>query len=116
MSQQTDKLAEIATQLKEDGFPVSAAICKSSASRMAAMEEIIVSLQDNIEAKKFIKREHLIIGMPYELQARNINVGIWDGHSFHGIRRKCGEDFIDSEFHHDLDDRCGTARATRVLS
>jgi len=115
-STQVKALLDAADEMEKNGFPVSAAICKSSAKRMGSMEELIVSLKDNVEAKEFIPRELLLIGMPYELQSRNIRVGIWDGHEFHGIREKFGSKFIDSEIHHDLDERHGTAKATRILS
>ena len=59
--------------------------------------------------------EQLVVGLPYELKARNIRYGIWDGREFHGIRRKFGQEFMDSEIHYDLDDRYGTALAVRVL-
>ena len=57
----------------------------------------------------------LTIGCAYALEARNIGVGIWDGHDFHGIRYKMGDLFMDAETHWDLDDRHGTAKALRKL-
>lgn len=116
MSQQTDALLRAGRELQENGFPVSAAICTNSARRMIAMEELIVSLKNNIEKQEFIPLDQLVIGTAYELQSRNLRVGIWDGDAFHGIRYKLGQQFIDSEIHHDLDSRHGTAQATRILS
>jgi hypothetical protein len=59
--------------------------------------------------------EELEIGYAYELEARNIFIGIWDGKEFHGIRTKFGNKFMDSEIHYDLDDHYGTAKAIRKL-
>ena len=59
-----------------------------------------------------IPLEELEIGAAYELGARNIRVGIWDGREFHGIRTKFRDRFMDSEIHWDLD---GTAVALRRL-
>jgi len=67
------------------------------------------------EAREYIPMRRLLIGQPYSLAARNLGIGIWDGREFHGIRYKMGELFMDSELHHDLDDKYGTARAIRKL-
>lgn len=58
----------------------------------------------------------LEIGAAYELDARNIRIGIWDGKQFHGIRRKFHDEFMDSEIHYDLDSRYGTAQAVKKLT
>lgn len=58
----------------------------------------------------------LEVGEAYELHARNISRGVWDGRAFHGIRRKFGGAFMDNEIHYDLDDRYGTAVAIRKLT
>lgn len=63
----------------------------------------------------FIEMKDLVVGKAYELEARNINVGIWDGKEFHGIRHKFGRRFIDAEIHWDLCTHYGTAQATREL-
>ena len=62
-----------------------------------------------------IPLNELEIGAAYELEARNVHVGIWDGKEFHGIRYKFGDQFMDSEIHYDLDDHYGTAKAIRKL-
>lgn len=56
------------------------------------------------------------VGAAYELHSRNLSVGIWDGMAFHGIRRKFDSEFLDSEIHHALCDRHGTAVAIRRLT
>lgn len=63
-----------------------------------------------------IPLEELEVGAAYELEARNIHIGIWDGKEFYGIRYKFGDRFIDSEIHYDLDDHYGTAKAIRKLA
>ena len=65
--------------------------------------------------KGMIELKDLVIGRAYELEARNLRIGIWDGREFHGIRHKFGNKFIDGEIHWDLDDFCGTAKAVREL-
>jgi hypothetical protein len=62
-----------------------------------------------------IKLEELEVGEAYELVARNIRIGIWDGKEFHGIRHKFGGTFMDTELHWDLDKYFGTAKAIRKL-
>jgi hypothetical protein len=62
-----------------------------------------------------IPLEELEVGAAYELEARNIHIGIWDGKEFHGIRYKFGDRFMDSEIHYDLDDHHGTAQAIAKL-
>ena len=57
----------------------------------------------------------LEVGAAYELESRNLSVGIWDGKEFHGIRTKFGSQFMDSEIHWDLDTRYGTAQAVKRL-
>lgn len=59
----------------------------------------------------YIPLADLEIGEAYLIEARNINIGVWDGRKFHGIRAKFGQRFIDSEIHWDLDPRNGTAKA-----
>jgi len=116
MSQQTDRLVEVATELSKNGFPVSAAICNASATRMDAMESLILDLRDHIEDTTSVEFKDLEIGKCYELESRNLRQGVWDGSKFHGIRYKLGDFFMDSEIHYDLDDRHGTAKAIRVLT
>ena len=62
-----------------------------------------------------IELKDLVIGRAYELDARNIPIGIWDGEKFHGIRYKFGDKFMCAETHWDLDDHYGTAKAIREL-
>ena len=67
------------------------------------------------ERIKYIPLKDLKVGQAYLLNARNIQVGIWDGKEFHGIRHKFGEKFMDAEIHYDLDTRHGTALAIKEL-
>jgi hypothetical protein len=62
-----------------------------------------------------IPKDELQIGRAYELKARNLRIGIWDGKVFHGIRRKFTMTFIDTELHWDDDPPHGTAKAIREL-
>jgi len=64
----------------------------------------------------YIPMRDLVIGHCYVVESRNIRCGIWDGKAFHGIRRKFGDLFMDSEIHYDLDDRHGTARAVKEMT
>jgi hypothetical protein len=68
-----------------------------------------------VDKVKFIPLDELEVGKAYELQARNIHYGIWDGEMFHGIRYKFGKKFMDTEIHWDLCERHGTANAIREL-
>ena len=70
---------------------------------------------EKVAAVSYVPLGKLTIGCAYALEARNIGVGIWDGHDFHGIRYKMGSLFMDAETHWDLDDRHGTAKALRKL-
>lgn len=65
---------------------------------------------------KYIPLEELEVGKAYELESRNLSVGVWDGKEFHGIRTKFGNQFMDSEIHYDLDDHYGTAQAVALLT
>lgn len=69
---------------------------------------------DHLKVK--VPLEELEVGSAYELHARNISIGVWDGREFHGIRYKFGSSFMDSEIHWDLDDHHGTAVAIRKLT
>ena len=60
--------------------------------------------------------EHLQVGHAYKLRARNIDVGIWDGEVFHGIRHKFGQRFMDTEMHYDTCEHHGTACPIRRLT
>lgn len=66
-------------------------------------------------AREPIPLAALELGQAYEVDGRNISIGIWDGRAFHGIRHKFGDYFIDSEIHYDLDDKYGTAQAMKRL-
>jgi hypothetical protein len=63
----------------------------------------------------YIPLDDLEVGCAYELDARNIHIGIWDGSDFHGMRRKFRRHFMDCETHWELDQHHGTARAIRKL-
>jgi hypothetical protein len=62
-----------------------------------------------------IPLEELEIGKCYVLGARNLEIGIWDGRDFHGIREKFGDKYMFAETHWDLDNTHGTAIAIREL-
>lgn len=78
------------------------------------LHETQVSLIDYIMEDKMdhIKIEECIHGALYELDARNVHVGIFDcnDNSFMGIRRKFSQEFLDKEIHYDADDKHGTAK------
>jgi hypothetical protein len=48
-----------------------------------------------------LRREQLVRGRVYEINARNFYMGVWTGTAFLGIREKFGSRFLDSEFHWD---------------
>lgn len=70
---------------------------------------------DKVAEVTYVPLGKLVIGVAYALEARNLGVGIWDGHDFHGIRFKMGDLFMDAETHYDLDPKYGTAKALRKL-
>lgn len=53
----------------------------------------------------------------YQLQSRNLHVGVWDANKggFYGIRFKFGNEFIDFEYNYTLEPPYGTATATKDL-
>ena len=55
-----------------------------------------------------IKIEELEIRGIYEVDARNFEVGIWNGGGFIGIRHKFNSTFLDLEYHWDSDPYFGT--------
>ena len=69
-----------------------------------------------IQKTKSIPLNELIVGEAYQIHARNIKIGIWDGEAFHGIREKFGYKYIDKEIHYDLSEHYGTAIAIKHLT
>ena len=59
--------------------------------------------------------DELIIGAVYLVDARNFNLGIWDGHAFQGLRYKMGDHYMFPEIHWDADDRYGTAKPIKKI-
>ena len=49
-SQCVKDLRKVSEDLANTGFPVSAGVCHHAADRMERMEDLIVSLQDQVEA------------------------------------------------------------------
>ena len=103
-----------------DHMPVApaSAVAAAVAAPNVARDRLPPHQSEAIEGRglpKFIPLDKLVIGQAYELEARNLQRGIWDGKDFHGIRLKFGDLFMDTETHWDLDDRNGTAQALRLL-
>lgn len=64
-----------------------------------------------------INKEDLIVGEAYTLDARNLDIGIWDGRVFNGVRYKFGKYFMDTEYHWDNEDeKFGTAKPIRKMT
>ncbi|MCP5014285.1 MAG: hypothetical protein GY938_03270 [Ketobacter sp.] len=55
-SQCVNDLRRVSEDLGNGGFPVSAAVCKQAADRMERMEDLIVSLKDQVEATENSER------------------------------------------------------------
>lgn len=62
-----------------------------------------------------IEKESLVIGNAYQLEARNLKIGIWTGRDFIGMREKWGEQYIDAERYFTDDRTDGTAKPVREL-
>ena len=56
-SKYVKKLEEAAEVLQQQGFPISAAACKNGATRMEAMEDLIVAMQEQIDGSTTEKWE-----------------------------------------------------------
>lgn len=53
----------------------------------------------------------LVIRDCYRIGSRNLDVGVWNGEAFLGLREKFGSVFVFGEVHWDLSDSFGTAWA-----
>ena len=58
---------------------------------------------------------NLKVGDCYYGLGRNFDYAIWDGKTFHGLRYKFGDHFMDTEEHYDLDPHHGTFQPLRHL-
>lgn len=58
----------------------------------------------------YIPKNDLETGASYVCNARNFDVGIWNGESFDYTRKKFGEYFMDKEYHWDDGAPYGTAK------
>ena len=63
----------------------------------------------------YIKKEELVAGIAYAVDARNFSVAIWTGEEFAGLRHKLGSDFIDYEHHWDDGVLYGTVKPREEL-
>lgn len=63
-----------------------------------------------------IKKEDLLQGEAYMVNARNFSSAIWTGESFAGLRFKFGDYFIDHEYHWDDGPPHGTVKPIRLLT
>jgi hypothetical protein len=65
---------------------------------------------------EYIKLEDCIIGHLYKVQARNINLAVYNGEGgFIGIRTKFGSSYLDTEMHWDTGAPFGTAHPLEDL-
>lgn len=59
-----------------------------------------------------LKKSELEIRKIYKIHSRNLYIGVWNGYSFTGIRRKFDSEYLDSEDHWDECSDCGKFRGT----
>ena len=48
-----------------------------------------------------ISKKDCVVGTVYRLRSRNLNVGVFTGRGFIGIREKFGDKYLFQEFHHE---------------
>ena len=53
---------------------------------------------ENIE---YIPKDQLEVGAKYRCEARNFEIGTWNGETFDYMRYKFGHEFPDTEYHYD---------------
>lgn len=63
----------------------------------------------------YIKKADCQTGGFYRLDSRNLVSGIWNGHSFEGIREKFGTRYISEEDHWDDGPPHGTAKPLKLI-
>ena len=63
----------------------------------------------------YIKKEDLVIDTHYKCDARNFEVGLWDGRGFIYKRTKFGVKYLDIEFHYDDGPPHGTVKPLEVV-
>lgn len=66
--------------------------------------------------RKYIKKEYMIIGAAYSVDARDFRVAIWDGKEFHGLNPGFHDNYMSSELHFDDESGQGTAVALECIS
>jgi hypothetical protein len=66
--------------------------------------------------------DQLVEGQVYRIYSRNLVIGVWVPHpevgfdnGFIGIREKFGDEYLDSEYHHDTGGHYGTVRAAEPI-
>jgi len=62
-----------------------------------------------------LKKEELEDFCLYKCEARNFSIGIWFNGKMHGLRRKFGDEYVDTEYHWD-DENYGTCRPLKKIS
>lgn len=66
---------------------------------------------------EYIQKQDLEDCCIYWCNARNFNVGIWFQGKMYGLRRKWGDEFVDTEYHWDDGaENCGTCKPIKKLS
>jgi hypothetical protein len=63
----------------------------------------------------YIKREDLVVGTRYIVDARNFSEATWNGVEFIGLRTKFGHTFLDTELHYDDHPHYGTVKPLEVV-
>lgn len=62
----------------------------------------------------YIKKNDLIVGQYYKCDARNFDVGKWNGKEFEYMRYKWGEVFPAVEYHYDDGAPYGTVKPFKI--
>jgi hypothetical protein len=67
------------------------------------------------EQTPFIAKDQCVVRGIYELDSRNLAVGVWTGESFLGVRAKFDSQFIAREYHWNDGPPFGTAKPLKQL-
>lgn len=69
----------------------------------------------NTSKRNYIPVDELIIGRDYRCDARNFEIGMWDGEMFKYLRYKFGWQFEDTEYHWDKGAPHGTCKPLELI-
>ena len=63
----------------------------------------------------YLKRDELVVGKRYKVDARNFSEATWNGEVFEGLRTKFGQTFESTEIHYDDHKPHGTVKPLEVV-